>query len=141
MPNPSDAGVSPVDSYDTSSVAGVVIDKVTGLWWQHPIDANDNQGNNCSGGCTQAQALTYCAHLNLGGHCDWRLPTRIELISIVDITRQNPAIDGPAFPGTPAADFWTASSLPELGAWVVGFAAGGMQIYAQSTLDRVRCVR
>jgi L-lactate utilization protein LutB len=44
-----------------------------------------------------------------GGH--WRLPTKIELESIVDETWTMPAIDPQAFPNTPTAGagFWTAS--------------------------------
>src|SRR5262249_7906554 len=60
-----------------------------------------------------ADAQTYCAGLTLAGRT-WRLPTRIELLSIVNFTRTSPAIDTTAFPGTPGGKYhWTASP------WVV----------------------
>jgi hypothetical protein len=121
----------------------VVIDTVTGLWWQEPLDTNNSMGFNCATGCTQADAILYCAHLHLGGHCDWRLPTRIELVSIVDVTQQGAAINGSAFPGTPAAIFWTASPYqPSAGnAWYVNFGGGNTGYDAAADNGRARCVR
>jgi hypothetical protein len=28
-----------------------VLDNVTGLWWQQPIDVINDKGTTCSGGC------------------------------------------------------------------------------------------
>jgi Protein of unknown function (DUF1566) len=145
MPNPAGAtGVPNLASYDTTSVPGVVIDNVTGLWWQQPLGGTNNQGVN-EGGMPQSEAITYCAHLNLGGHCDWRLPTRIELISIVDFTTWNPAINGSVFPGTPSQPFWTASPYLVNGAvgyaWGVTFLDGSTSSFAAGQTNYVRCVR
>jgi hypothetical protein len=142
MPNPASGGLPHPASY--TSMSGYVIDNVTGLWWQHPIDVLNDQGKSCAAGCTQTDALAYCAHLTLGGHCDWRLPTRVELVSIVDFAVSNPAIDTLAFPSTPVAQFWTSS--PYAGdtsrAWYVYFG-GGYTAYdvTASASYRVRCVR
>lgn len=35
---------------------------------------------------TYVEGETYCANLSLGGQSDWRVPTRIELVSLVDYT-------------------------------------------------------
>ena len=78
-------------SYDTST-AGVVVDRVTHLMWQRQVPADAHDWD---------QAGAYCACLQLAGHDDWRLPTRIELVSLVDYTRSFPAIDAQAFPDTP----------------------------------------
>jgi hypothetical protein len=130
----------PNSSYDTTTAAGVVIDKVTGLWWQQTIDTGSK---NCAGGCTQAQAIAYCANLTLAGHCDWRLPTRIELVSIVDYTKSSNTIDATAFPSTPGAAFWTSSPYaPQSGvAWHIHFDSGNSDYGPVGNNQRVRCVR
>ena len=68
-------------SYDTS-VEGVVMDNVTGLMWQREF-SEDISG--CSrGACGWNEAEAYCESLALAGYDDWRLPSRIELVSLVD---------------------------------------------------------
>lgn len=135
IPNAS-AGLPNPASY--TKLSGYVLDDVTGLWWQHPIDG----GPNCAAGCSQADAIEYCANLELAGHCDWRLPTRIELVSIVDYTVSNPAINA-VFLGTPVANFWTSSPFQPIAgyAWLVGFGDGGTQLDMTRNSFRVRCVR
>jgi hypothetical protein len=141
IPNPADAGLPNPTSYDGTSTSGVVIDKVTGLWWQQPINGLNNQSKTCSAGCTQADALTYCANLTLAGHCDWRLPTRIELVSIIDYTAPG-SFNQLYFPNTSGDFFWTSSPyLPAASnAWMVGFNSG---TYHDTVINPhlVRCVR
>jgi hypothetical protein len=50
---------------------------------------------------TFAEAEAHIAKLNAesyGGFTDWRLPTRVELLTLVDDTKWNPAIDTEKFP-------------------------------------------
>jgi hypothetical protein len=109
MPNPVNAGLPNQASYDRSSTLGVVKDNVTKLWWQDPVGGANASSVNCSGGCSQDQASAYCANLVLAGYCDWRLPTRIELVSLIDFT-QAPPIDPGSFGSLPSVDaFWTSS--------------------------------
>jgi cysteine-rich repeat protein len=114
---------------------GTVKDNVTGLVWQKALDASSYTWQN---------AKTYCDNLVLAGCSDWRLPSRMELLSIVDRTKVNPAIDTSKFPGTPGYYFW--SSSPVAGnasvAWGVLFN-GGSAYYGNdvSNTYRVRCVR
>jgi hypothetical protein len=142
MPNPVGAGLPNTASYDTTSVPGVVKDGVSALWWQQTLDTPNNQGMSCQGGCTATEAVDYCAHLYLGGYCDWRLPTRIELVSIIDFTKASPAINGTAFPNTPATFFWSVSPTIVAGGtnWGVNFT-DGQTATNQSSTGRVRCVR
>jgi len=56
--------------------------------------------------CMFTEAQAYCTQLDLEG-TGWRLPNQQEFSSIVDSTRENPAIDLEAFPDTKSARYWT----------------------------------
>jgi hypothetical protein len=88
MPNAAAAGLPNPGSY-TVNANGTVKDNVTGLVWQQGLDTRTY---------TWQGEQTYCANLTLAGG-GWHLLTRIELVSIVDLTRRDPAIDTTAFPG------------------------------------------
>ena len=81
MPNPVATGLPNPASYDTS-VAGVVSDKVTGLMWERNVNATPCSGRTT---CLQGAAADYCSANRTGSHADWRLPTVIELVSLLDI--------------------------------------------------------
>jgi hypothetical protein len=138
MPNPAGNGPNTA-SYTTAN--GMVHDNVTCLDWQQVTSTTTY---------TVTDAITYCTSLNLGGYTDWRLPTRVEMSSIMDWTR-SPATD---------AAFTSASGFHKTGSnWIltvkqIGAGAGkdfawsfnmgdGIVSNALSaaTLSRVRCVR
>lgn len=105
----------------------------TQLTWQRLAPASNYD---------QASAKAYCAALDLDG-VGWRLPTRIELQSIVDYSKAPLAIDTTVFPNTMAELFWTASPAaggPGKG-WAVAFGAGLVTSVAVTTSARARCVR
>lgn len=113
---------------------GTVRDNATGLVWQ--------QGSSPTGH-TPSSAVAYCDGLALSGG-GWRLPSILELRSIVDESRTGPAIDTAFFPGTYADYYW--SSTPVVGspglAWSVQFEYGGATVNGSPTnLFRARCVR
>ena len=96
-----------------------VTDTVTGLVWQRiggVAGARWNDANN------------YCGALTLEGQGGWRLPTLIELESLVDYSRSKPAIEPTAFPRTLAMDHWTSTMFYLPGDsgnwWTVRFATG-----------------
>ena len=112
---------------------GTVRDNETGLVWQQGVSPSA-QG--------QAASMTYCADLSLAGG-GWRLPSILELGSIVDETRSTPAIDPTVFSGTPSELFWSASSVagsPSLG-WFVNFSNGIAYYTTLADPIRARCVR
>lgn len=77
---------------------GAVTDTVTGLMWQ-----------KSDGGERSIEAAkTYVDSLNLGGHNDWRLPLPLELLSIFNHQKNNPAMDVSYFPSTGAEYWWTS---------------------------------
>jgi hypothetical protein len=109
---------------DYSATTDVVLDRVTGLWWQRvgPADCSTSTGGP-SVPCIEQAAEDYCDALTLDGKSDWRLPTLIELESLLDCTHTFvPLINENAFPNTPAPRYWTASPRPgQGGGWVVDF--------------------
>lgn len=146
MPNPVASGLPNPASYDTS-VAGIVTDKVTGLSWQRKLT-----GQAASEGCTVnitgllycplRYAAAYCAASRLGGYADWRVPTFLELLSLIDFTQTYSAIDATAFPDTPYEGFWTSTRTVGLdAAWQLSFATGSMLPTFIDESHHVRCVR
>ncbi len=71
-----------------------------------PIAATTNQiiaGTNSLGFQVQINASSLC------GKNNWRVPTRAELITLVDAGRLSPAIDTTWFPNTANAVYWTST--------------------------------
>jgi hypothetical protein len=121
-----------VPSYSASATA--MTDKVTGLIWQLVPDQTQK---------TQADAVTYCDALDLGGHNDWRLPTRLEYVSVLDEGMGSGSAMPPAIPLDTQGAQWTASATgttagafflmdDTLGTWTVGTG---------SSPHGARCVR
>ena len=79
---------------------GTVTDKSTGLMWQQK-----DYGETAA---TREDVSLYCKKLELAGYKDWRLPTCEELLSIVDTTKSNPAINIIYFPDTKATYYWAS---------------------------------
>jgi hypothetical protein len=108
-------------------------DLITGLRWQK---------SNRPGVHDWEEAMAYCSRLTLAGASDWRLPSRLELISIED-----PSFDrgGPfvyvVLPSDPLAMFWSSTVLSgtPTSAWFVG---GPMHSARPKSEEKyVRCVR
>ena len=134
MPNPPSTGLPHTQSYD-SGAPDIVADRVTGLVWQRAIGTDTYLWK---------EAQSYCAKLVVGGARDWRLPTLIELTSLVDFTRVSPAIDRRAFPDPAQGNFWT--STPVAGnsgeAWYLAFSTGfTYQGHEEFLRIGARCVR
>jgi hypothetical protein len=131
---------------DTStSGEPAVEDTAAGLTWQGC--AVGLTGNQCESGSAAQynwqEALAYCEALAWGGHDDWRLPNRAELMSITDDRRTSPAIDTTTFPATPSSYFWSSSSYASSTsyAWLVNFDYGNVVNVDKSYTFYVRCVR
>jgi hypothetical protein len=141
MPNP-DAAIAPDSStllphtmtYDAGvdGSATTVYDVVTKLTWSRVA----------SSASTLSDAWTACGHLGAG----WRVPTRIELLSLVDFTQPNgqPMVDPGAFPATPVASYWTSSAVPgdggPSGYWTIDFSTG-LAGTTPPAASQVRCVQ
>lgn len=103
-------------------------------------------GGTCTGGsgCDTSMFVSDVNAEGLCGHSDWRLPSRTELFSLVDIGHLLPAIDLAYFPNTPAsASYWTRDPLASqnLNAWTVSFSGGSLGATLKSFGFNVRLVR
>jgi hypothetical protein len=137
MPNPPTSGLpNPAKYADNGD--GTVTDKVTGLLWEQvPIPT----ATQCpgSGGCKVAEAAAYCQS-KVG---NWRLPTELELVSLVDYMTWNPAMDHTLFPASSATGTTWSSTTDYYGGanWVVAFYSGFTDYQmVPTTSAAVRCV-
>ena len=128
----SDYTINPPSYTDNGD--GIVTDNVTGLMWQQEDDDTTR---------TWDEACSYCDDLTLGGYSDWRLPSVMELMSIVNYGTYDPSIETTYFPNTNAAFYWTSTTyaLNSADAWCVGFNDGNADNVAHIDHDYVRCVR
>ncbi len=116
-------------------VGDTVSHALTGRVWQRGVAADT---------LNFAEAVAYCEGLALAGHSDWRLPTAVELMSVLDLTvlGGGALIDATAFPNTPVAAFWSGTAWGGSG-WSVGISfdnGNGGPIEATSK-RHVRCIR
>jgi hypothetical protein len=129
-----------------TATSSVTVDNRTGLMWvTNPDDACATcpGGFVSSGTFTWLQALTQCEGISYAGFSDWRLPNVLELHSIMDFNRVNPAVNLTYFPNTQGADYWTSTTyLPSTSnAWHLPFGNGGMYYSLKTGRIFVRCVR
>jgi hypothetical protein len=148
-----------------------VRDNVTGLIWESKTDKGGlHDGDNTYslynpdfttnggfagrpnlGSCTGSKCDTY-AYVNavnaqaLCGFTDWRLPTRKELLSLVDrgIPYPGPTIDSNYFPNTRKTWFWSSTAYASTfyEAWTVSFYAGnGYDAGGKDSGGGIRLVR
>ena len=125
-------GLSSLIWADLSKVGNVVTDSSTGLEWQ-----DDAIGTTM----TWESAITHCEGLSLDGG-GWRLPTVNELVSLVDDSTHNPAIN-PVFQNTASDNYWssTTSASRTYYAWGVDFSYGSQGNGNKRYNLYVRCVR
>jgi len=96
---------------------GTIKDTKTKLMWQK--EGSQERLN-------YKQAEEFVAELNKEQYPDWRIPTREELESILDLTKHNPAIN-PMFK-CESAGYWSSTPYAVFSdyAWLVGFNFGGV---------------
>ena len=122
-----------MDAQDGKHVA--VHDSKTGLTWSAEPLQSGKEFNH-------ADAMKACAALDLLGKKDWRAPTIEELLSIVDYTRCDPAVDTDHFLG-PYAWTWssTLAKAPAGYAWLVNLDDGDSDRGVVVSHYHVRAVR
>lgn len=103
-------------------------DPKAGLTWRRCAEGLKWDGKSCTGKLVKfsfADAKKAAASATGAGK-GWRIPTREELVSLVDSARKKPKIDAVAFPKTASMPFWATrtGSTDDLNAWLVSFSTG-----------------
>jgi hypothetical protein len=103
---------------------GTVTDRLSGLMWRkHPIP----HPSTWSAALAAIQAENHSPAHQGSPHRDWRLPNRRELQSLVDYTRERPALPLEApFAEEISGAFWSSSSVAQTpeAAWAIRFSDG-----------------
>jgi hypothetical protein len=112
----------------------IIKDNYTELLWEKKVIYQKYKWKN---------AQQYCKNLTVDGYKGWRLPSKKELLSLVDRTKQNPAIDTDYFNIRKKDFYWTSTKYPHGvdKAWAIDFTYGeDMQKHINSTFY-IRCVK
>jgi Protein of unknown function (DUF1566)/IPTL-CTERM motif len=118
-------GDKPDAQYSLAGPPGTVVDTVNNLMWRQCVQGQSGVG------CTGAPSvLTWAAGRDAatasteGGYNDWRVPTRVELESLLSATCAPSQVNETRFPNTPGRVNWTSElfATDPTQAWYVGFA-------------------
>ena len=118
------------DRFTISSNGQDVTDTTSKLVWRRCAEGLRWDGKTCAGKVKTfkyPEAKEAAAAAAKGDAKAWRIPTRDELVALVDKTaKKKPRIDVKAFHETPAKPFWAIrpGTDDDLNAWLVNFANG-----------------
>ncbi len=130
---------------ETVSDRTFVKDLNTGLIWTRTPALNLTQAAQKTWG----NAASYCNALNLADRNDWRLPSPQELLTIIDISKYDPALDTEYFSGlselptsTTPGLFWTSKTYQGNtgSAFALYVSTGHLQSWDKNDKNYVICV-
>lgn len=137
----------------TDNGNGTVTDNITGLMWQkyeNPSYYNWYQASGKYHATYNSSSQNVCGSLIIDSYSDWRLPTKKELMTIVDhaIPSPGPTINADYFPDAYAFFYWSSTTTARYrdNAWAVDFLAGDAVSGGKGSYNgydglNVRCVR
>ncbi|HEY6722860.1 MAG TPA: DUF1566 domain-containing protein [Polyangiaceae bacterium] len=143
MPNMAGSGLPNEASY-TRIEDGVVLDNITQLMWDDRISAQAHMWQD---------AIEFCEAFEWGGFDDWRLPTRIEMTSVLDHSDDHTGWAAEAFEYPNSGFHFSASdwilTITQTGAgagndyaWAFNMSDGIVSnAYSKSNATPLKCVR
>ncbi|MGH7147812.1 MAG: DUF1566 domain-containing protein [Nitrospiraceae bacterium] len=94
--------IHPSDSRFTTAFPGAVLDKNTGLVWEQlPKGTSGNMWSD---------ARLECINKSVGGQKGWRLPSVVELASLINPSLLEPVVPGVVFTGVQVGNYWSGTT-------------------------------
>jgi hypothetical protein len=126
----SDYNINPPSYTDNGN--GTITDNVTGLMWQ-----KQNERYNWD------DAVNFCENLTLADYSDWRLPSKKELMTILDYGTYSPSLNQTFFPDYGISYYWTSNihAYDPFNAWMVWVLYGTALYDSKGFNHEVRCIR
>ena len=142
MPNyKEDAGLTAPNPLSYAISGEEVEDKVTGLVWRKAVVGKPPFGDQL----TEASAEAACKQITPGS---WRLPKRIELVTLLSYNQGAPYVDKTVFTGVPADVAWTSSEVRTASGavpnkyWAIDFKTGALtQLDGTTEPAKALCVK
>jgi hypothetical protein len=128
----------------TTAFPGAVLDKNTGLVWEQ--SPSTIMPGMLLGTTTWTAARTQCVEKNVGGTRGWRLPSVVELASLIDPSLGKPFLPVGVFKDVQLFPYWSATANADLlpgstGKLTVSFDDGTVSSTAKSFPSHFWCVR
>jgi hypothetical protein len=127
---------------------GTALDKTTQLLWSRCLVGQswDSASRSCSGTPQQldwSEALLESKRSTLAGFSTWRLPNAKEILTLIERSCVDPAINLTAFPSSRSENIWTGTTtLNEAErAWAIAMYSGKNNTKHKNTRLHVRLVR
>jgi hypothetical protein len=127
---PSDSRFTVLASFNNQAVR----DNETGLVWEKSPATTTHIWGNARGECTSRTT---------GGRKAWRLPSVVELLSLIDPSLPAPFVPAAVFSGIQSALYWSATTwaVNPTGAWIVDFSGGPSPFDDKGVTHFAWCVR
>lgn len=118
----------------------VVIDLATGLMWPR---STFGAGGNSSQQANWTNTINYGLGLIFAGFTDWRIPNINELASLIDYSKNSPAIDDIFTSAVFFTAVWSSTTYypPSSDAWCIDFSDGLTYGFSKTTSYSLLCVR
>jgi Protein of unknown function (DUF1566) len=136
--------ISP-DRFQVSSDGQEVVDHETRLVWRRCLEGMRFEAGRCLGApqsMVWSHGHDWAKQVSSAGN-QWRMPTMMELTTVIDMNRHGAPVDNALFPDTPRVYVWSATvnERTPSHAWIMFYANGYMMSAQQSISYFVRLVR